>query len=78
MECKLFETIVHGGGPNAAVYVIGEVLKVHVDESLVEESGRVGAAFRPVARLGGSNYLDLESGKVFELGRPKERSDTSR
>ena len=59
-ECRLFQIVEHGEGPNAARYIIGEVLVAHVAENVVP----------PVARLGGKGYLDLADGSTFELGRP--------
>jgi flavin reductase (DIM6/NTAB) family NADH-FMN oxidoreductase RutF len=60
LECKLFDVVEHGQGPNAARYVIGEVLMVHFKDS---ESGLI-------ARLGGPGYLDLGTVESFELPRP--------
>jgi flavin reductase (DIM6/NTAB) family NADH-FMN oxidoreductase RutF len=57
LECRLFNVVEHGGGPDAARYVIGEVLCVHTT--------RIGS--HPISRLGGADYLDLESGEVFQL-----------
>jgi flavin reductase (DIM6/NTAB) family NADH-FMN oxidoreductase RutF len=61
-ECKLFQAIRHGEGLLAACYLIGEVVAVHQ---------RAGSAhFAPIARLGGSDYLDLEIMSKFEIPRP--------
>lgn len=67
LECKLFEIISHGDGPGAANYVIGEVLKIHVSEHWVDRIDK----FSPISRLGGADYLDLESGNRFVLKRPE-------
>jgi flavin reductase (DIM6/NTAB) family NADH-FMN oxidoreductase RutF len=65
LECRLFEIVRHGGGPNAANYVVGEVLVAHL------AAGLESTEFRPIARLGGKSYLDTEGGKLFEMARPK-------
>jgi flavin reductase (DIM6/NTAB) family NADH-FMN oxidoreductase RutF len=60
LECKLFDVIEHGHGPNAARYVIGEVLMAHFEDA--------GGGL--IARLGGPGYLDLDTVESFELPRP--------
>lgn len=60
LECKLFQVVEHGQGPNAARYVIGEVLMAHYEDS--------GSGL--IARLGGPGYLDLGTVESFELPRP--------
>jgi len=60
LECKLFEVVEHGQGPNAARYVIGEVLMAHFEDS--------GSGL--IARLGGPEYVDLGTVESFELQRP--------
>lgn len=60
LECRLFQIIEHGNGAGAARYVIGEIVRIHHDESL----------FAPIARLGGKDYLDLGTNQTFQLDRP--------
>ena len=76
-ECRLFQIVSHGEGPSASAYVIGEVLTAHIDPRLVDEQGGLAERFKPIARLGGTGYIDLEIGKVFELARPKGPADSS-
>ncbi len=68
LECRVHTITMHGSGPSASAYVIGEVLACHLAESLVGDDGLL--EFHPIARLGGRQYLDLDGGKVFELARP--------
>jgi len=75
MECRSHAILDHGAGPHSSSYVIGEILVLHVDESLVSESGL--GTFQPLARLGGQQYLDLNSGKVFDMARPKTTASPS-
>lgn len=56
-ECRLFQVVRHG--PDA-IYVIGEVLVAHV-------LGDV----RPIARLGGSDYIDVAESEPFAIQRPR-------
>jgi len=60
LECRLFTVVEHGQGPNAARYVIGEVLAVHY----AEETPSL------IARLGGADYLDTNDADRFTLPRP--------
>lgn len=55
-ECRLFQVVRQG--PDA-IYVIGEVLVAHV---------RAGAL--PIARLGGSDYIDVAESVPFAIQRP--------
>ncbi len=66
-ECRTFQLVEHGAG----TYVIGEILAIHINEALYDpDSGKI-ARFDPVARLGGTEYIDLDGGKVFEITRPQ-------
>lgn len=66
MECRLFEIVSHGHMPGSANYVIGEVVKAHVSTDWADRLDE----FAPISRLGGPNYLDLNSGNRFSLERP--------
>ncbi|MCW5942217.1 MAG: flavin reductase family protein [Fimbriimonadaceae bacterium] len=70
-ECRLFEIVRHGGRPRSANYVIGEIVRLHVAESLWREDRVDPNAWRPIARLGGSDYLDTDIMERFSLVRPK-------
>lgn len=64
-ECRLRSVVSMGDGN----MVFGDVIRIHVDESVMRD-GRVDPILlRPVGRLGGSGYVDVASG-VFELRRP--------
>lgn len=66
-ECKLHQ-IVELGSPATSDLIIGEVLHVHVEDSLYHE-GRIDAkAFAPVSRLAGHSYATL--GEMFDRPRP--------
>ena len=50
--------------------VIGEVVGVYVDESVVRK-GRVATGdLLPIARLGGADYCVVKPEVIFALGRP--------
>ncbi|MEQ1821155.1 MAG: flavin reductase family protein [Fimbriimonadaceae bacterium] len=67
-ECRLFRVIDHGAGAGAAVYVIGEILAIHVMDCYLQRG--VIADLDLISRLGGPNYLDLGSNARFEMERP--------
>jgi flavin reductase (DIM6/NTAB) family NADH-FMN oxidoreductase RutF len=69
IECKVRQIMYIGNGPIAANLVIGEVLLMHIDDSVLDESGRVDPRkLRTIARLGGSYYC--RSTDLFEMERP--------
>jgi len=70
-ECRVFAIVDHGNGPLSAHYVIGEVLAVHCDASLLDEEGMPDPAkIEHCARLGKSFYLRVREEELFELPRP--------
>jgi flavin reductase (DIM6/NTAB) family NADH-FMN oxidoreductase RutF len=70
LECKLYTIVEHGEGPYHANYVIGEVVFLHVAESVLT-NGRVDAAkLDVIARLGGANYAHVTPESIFALARP--------
>jgi flavin reductase (DIM6/NTAB) family NADH-FMN oxidoreductase RutF len=69
LECKVRQILPIGDGPIAANLVIGEVLLMHIDDSVLDESGRVDPRkLRTIARLGGNYYC--RSTDLFEMERP--------
>jgi flavin reductase (DIM6/NTAB) family NADH-FMN oxidoreductase RutF len=65
LECRLFKVVDHGDGIDAARYVIGEVVFVHLDAQIAGDL----SLFKPVSRLGGSDYHDLSADERFRLNR---------
>lgn len=56
----------HNGG---ATIIIGRIVLFHVDESVLLDDYKINMeAYRPIARLAGSNYAKL--GEVFSIKRP--------
>lgn len=77
MECKLFQIVEHGEGNGAARYVVGEVLRVHVDERFWTGTGIDLQGYRPLSRMGGPNYLDTATLEVFPMPRPSTPTESS-
>lgn len=69
LECRVRQIVPVGEGPIAANLVVGEVLLIHIDEAVLDPSGRVDPRkLRTIARLGGNYYC--RSTDLFEMERP--------
>eukprot|EP01117_Protostelium_nocturnum_P016250 TRINITY_DN6389_c0_g1_i1.p1 TRINITY_DN6389_c0_g1~~TRINITY_DN6389_c0_g1_i1.p1 ORF type:complete len:263 (-),score=71.99 TRINITY_DN6389_c0_g1_i1:223-1011(-) len=75
MECKLEKIVELGeGGPGSVSVVFGRIVMFHIDESILNEKGRIDPQkLKPVARLGGISYGTL--GKVLQAPRPSLNED---
>ncbi|MBW9114939.1 flavin reductase family protein [Rhizobium cauense] len=72
LECKVTEIIVPkslSGEDTENVMVVGQVVGIHIDESILRDGRLDMAIARPVARMG---YMDYSEGSdVFEMLRPQ-------
>ena len=67
LECKLRE-VVDLGGPDGSALVLLDVWRLHVDDGLLDERGRVDPqALDLVGRLGGRNYVRAHGEAVFAV-----------
>lgn len=65
MECRLYQEVPLG----ASTFVVGEIVRVHIDDAVLTE-GRVDVhKLRPVGRLGGEGYVVVRD--VEKRSRPK-------
>ncbi len=65
LECRLYREVPLGD----TVFVIGEMVRAHVDDAVLT-GGRVDPLkLRPLGRLGGDGYMTL--GEVLQLARPR-------
>ena len=70
-ECKVNEVVPLGAAGGAGNLVICEVLLLHIDESILDENGKINPyKLDAVARLGGDYYLRANGEAVFELPKP--------
>lgn len=68
LECRVSQIVAVTG--SSSTLVLGQVVALHVRRDLLGEDGLIVAErYRPVARLGRSDYSTL--GQVFSLARPK-------
>ena len=71
MECKVRQVIETGGGGGSANLVICEILMMHVDDSILDDNGRIDPnKIRLVGRLGGNHYVDAFGPGLFDLEKP--------
>lgn len=66
-ECKLRDILSYGDTPGAGRFITGEVLKVHVDEKLLDSGRILTDKFKPVGRGAGSEWIRCDH--RFELER---------
>jgi len=76
-ECRLSQCIqltAANGTPIDSWLVLGEVVGIHIDESLLENGIYQTAKARPVLRAGGpSAYYTIDESQRFDLVRPDAR-----
>lgn len=69
MECRVIQILPIGDGPVSANLVIGEVLAIHIDDAVLDDSGQADPRkMRTIARLGGDDYC--RSTDLFRMARP--------
>ncbi|MGA8041377.1 MAG: flavin reductase family protein [Terracidiphilus sp.] len=69
MECKLLQVIYTGHVPGAGVIVLGEVLRFHVREDLVDHFRVDPVGLAAVGRMAGNTWVRTRD--LLELARPK-------
>lgn len=70
LECRVRQIIPVGEGPLSANLVIGEILAIHVDDSVLDESKRIDPRkLKAIGRLGGEWYCKTTD--IFALKRPQ-------
>ncbi len=69
LECRVRQIISCGDGPIAANLVIGEVVLIHIDDRVLDPTGRVDPrALQSIARLGRDFFCRTTD--LFEMERP--------
>jgi flavin reductase (DIM6/NTAB) family NADH-FMN oxidoreductase RutF len=68
-ECKVNQIVEISNEPGSASVVIGTILHIHVDESVLIGEDKINLSIlQPVGRLAGNSYVRVTD--VFELERP--------
>ncbi len=72
MECKVTEIKSLGEGGGAGQLVFAEVLRIHVDESILTDDKKTISPqkFHQVARLGGDWYCVVNEDNLFRVAKP--------
>ena len=71
LECKVIEVKPLGTEGGAGNLVICEVLKLHIDDSLIDDNGKIDQRkIHHVARLGGDWYCKVDETNLFHVPKP--------
>lgn len=71
MECKILEVKSLGDTAGAGQLVFAEVLVMHVDENILNETGKIDQhKFKQIARLGGDWYCVVNEQNLFKVAKP--------
>ena len=71
MECKVIEIKQLGNEPGSGNLVICEVLRMHIDDSLLDENKKMDQRkINHVARLGADWYCMVNENNLFEVEKP--------
>ncbi len=74
MECAVNEIKVLGVHAGAGNLVICEVLRMHIDDSILDKNKRIEQAkIHHVARLGGDWYCKVDSENLFIVEKPNQQ-----
>jgi flavin reductase (DIM6/NTAB) family NADH-FMN oxidoreductase RutF len=69
MECKLLQTVEVSNQPLGGTLILGEVVRFHVDDSMIEDFRIDPAKLNAVGRMAGNTYC--RTSDRFELIRPQ-------
>ena len=71
MECKVNEIKTLGTEGGAGNLVICEVLRMHIDDSLLDENNKIDQRrIHHIARLGGNWYCKVDETNLFQVPKP--------
>lgn len=75
IECRVLETKVLGQQGGSGNLVICEALRMHIDPSILDASGRLidQQRFHLVARLGGDWYCKIGADNLFRVEKPNTK-----
>ncbi len=74
MECKVIEVKPLGTGGGAGNLVICEVLRMHIDNSLLDENKKIDQRkIHHIARLGGDWYCKVDETNLFMVPKPNTK-----
>ena len=69
LECRVRQIIAFGTGPGGGNLVLGDVVRIHIDDAVLGSNGRPDPRkLQTIARLGGDFYCRTTD--LFEMPRP--------
>src|SRR5262249_34698133 len=72
LECVLHDIVRGGEGPLSGNVVIGSIVLIHVDESVLDNSGQIDPEkLDTIGRMGGAIYTRTRD--RFEMDRPERK-----
>jgi len=69
MECRLRQLLPIGDAPGGGTVIFGDVLRFHVDQTIVENYKIDPEKLKAVGRMGGPTYVRTHD--RFDMARPK-------
>lgn len=60
-ECKLRDIISYGDQPGAGTLITGEVVRIHVDESIYDQGRIITSKWNPMGRGAGNDWFKTDS-----------------
>ncbi len=70
-ECKVQQVISLGEQGGAGNLVICEIIRIHLDERILDENGAIHPLkLDPIARLGGNWYTKITAESLFQIPKP--------
>ncbi len=70
LECRVMQVIGTGENPSAGNLVICEIIRVHIDENILDEKGAIDPQKADwVARMGGDYYCRASGGALFRVAK---------
>lgn len=70
-ECKVLEVKKLGTEGGAGNLIICEVLLIHINDSILNDEGKINPyALDAVARMGGNYYARVQDSAIFEIPKP--------
>jgi flavin reductase (DIM6/NTAB) family NADH-FMN oxidoreductase RutF len=75
IECRVLETKILGDGPGAGNLVICEALRMHIDETILDDEKKLidQRRLQLVARMGGDWYSRVSPENLFAVEKPNTR-----
>lgn len=71
LECKVINIISLGDTEGSGNLVVCEVLRIHIDDSILGANDRIDQTkLHHVARLGGNWYCKVDESNLFEVEKP--------